>query len=179
MDEDEAIERVRRGDVEAFRVLVGRHQRTLFALARCHLREETQVEDVVQESFVRAFEALETFDPRRGTFVAWLHAIGRNLCRDALRRAARRPDPRRAPPAPPRAGDEVEARDELGPRLDAALEALPPERRVAFLLLEVHGLSVAEAAEIEQVAPGTIKSRAARARASLRAALGSRQEAES
>ncbi len=167
MDDEDAIAAVLAGDVESFRLLVVRYQRALFALVRSFVRDEGQAEDLVQESFLRAFEALAGFDPARGRFKAWLYQLTRNRCRDALRRA------RAAPvPLPELEAETVVAGDSaVSARLDAALAGLAPERRVAFLLVEVHGLTLAEAAEIEDVAVGTIKSRASRARAALRAAL--------
>lgn len=171
MDDEDAIAAVLAGDVESFRLLVVRYQRALFALVRSFVRDEGQAEDLVQESFLRAFEALGAFDPARGRFKAWLYQLTRNRCRDALRRTRARPV--QIPDVPPElpAADSAAHDRAVGAQLGAALAGLAPERRVAFLLVEVHGLTVAEAAEIEDVAVGTIKSRASRARAELRAAL--------
>lgn len=164
------------GDAEAFRALVVRHQSAVIALARTLLPCAADGEDVAQDAFVAAWRKLRTFDPSRGSFFGWLAAIARNRAFDVRSRRAPAPVanvPDRAAPA----GGDALSEEDAHRALDRALAALPDEQRAAFVLAEVHGLPLAEVAAIEGVPVGTVKSRAARAREKLRAAL-TREEIE-
>lgn len=136
------------------------------------LRDAGDREDVAQEALVAAWRGLASFDPRRGTFVAWLLAIARHR---ALNRLRKRPGA-----LPIRGEPWAEASPPADPSvariLDAAVLELPVEQRLAYLLTDVHGLALATVAEIEGVPVGTVKSRLSRARDHLRAALGRREE---
>ena len=175
MDEDTLIRQVLGGDADAFRGVVEHYQRPILALIRSR-GLGADAEDLAQEVFLRAYRALPDYEPGRGRLASWLYAIARNRCTDALRRRARPADTSVeafaiADPRAPSAEPEAHA------RLDAALADLPPERRLAFALVDLHGLSLEEAAEIEGVAVGTLKSRRHRARLALRAALQNEVEA--
>ncbi len=167
MDDEAVIGRVLAGDVEAFDALVERYQRPVFAVVGSHVRDASRVEDLAQDVFLSAFTKLASWRAERGRFSTWLYSIARNRSRDALRKRAEIP---LAEP-PERAVADAYTGEGGGSRLDAALAALPEERRVAFLLAEVHGLPHETVASVEGVAIGTIKSRVSRAKAALRAAL--------
>ncbi|MEV1285541.1 sigma-70 family RNA polymerase sigma factor [Micromonospora sp. NPDC049679] len=134
------------------------------------LVDQGSADDLTQETYLRAFRALPSF-AGRSTARTWLLGIARRACADHLRTVVRRRqlDQRLA----------VQARTDA-PHPDPAhhlgaadlLRRLPDERRGAFVLTQVLGLSYAEAAAIEQVPVGTIRSRVARARAELVAAIG-------
>jgi len=129
-------------------------------------------DDVTQETYLRAFRALPDF-AGRSSVRTWLLAIARRACADHIRTAVRvrRLEARVA--AEPASGT---VRDHAGLHAAAELVAkLPAERRVAFVLTQVLGLSYQQAAEIEDVPVGTIRSRVARARADLVAALDAAQ----
>ena len=129
-------------------------------------------DDVTQETYLRAFRALPDF-AGRSSVRTWLLAIARRACADHIRTAVRvrRIEARVA--AEPASGV---VRDHAGLHAAADLvAALPAERRVAFVLTQLLGLSYQEAAEIEDVPVGTIRSRVARARADLVAALDAAQ----
>jgi RNA polymerase sigma-70 factor (ECF subfamily) len=131
-----------------------------------------QADDVTQETYLRAFRALPDF-AGRSSVRTWLLSIARRACADHIRTAVRvrRLEARVA--AEPETGS---VRDHAGLHAAAELVAgLPAERRVAFVLTQVLGLSYQEAAEIEEVPVGTIRSRVARARADLVAALDAAQ----
>ena len=173
--DDRIASRVLAGDGAAFRTLVERHQAAVFGLLSAILPRAPDREDVAQEAFLAAWRRLDTFDPARGSFAGWLLVIARNRALNALRRRgsggpaplAERPEPPATEGgAPPPGGGAVGD-------LDEALASLSPERRTAFVLSEVHGLPLAEVARIEDVPLGTVKSRVARAREDLRAALAS------
>ncbi|GAA1603457.1 sigma-70 family RNA polymerase sigma factor [Actinoplanes couchii] len=122
-------------------------------------------DDLTQETFLRAFRALDTF-AGRSSVRTWLLGIARRTCADHLRSVVRRRrlDARLAA----QAATELPVPDPAH-RLTSAdlLNRLSDERRTAFLLTQVLGLSYAEAAEVESVPVGTIRSRVARARDEL------------
>jgi RNA polymerase sigma-70 factor (ECF subfamily) len=172
MDENQIlIEQVLSGDVNAFRELVERHQQRVYGFTRNMVRHSADAEDLVQEVFVAAFRKLESFDSRRSRFSTWLLTITRNQCLNYLKRSS----------IPTASEFDVKAlttqpldsvvNSELHARLDAALNQLPLEQRTAFVLAEIQELPYAEIAIIEDVEPGTIKSRVSRARQRLREVL--------
>lgn len=164
------VARARRGDQEAFAVIVGHYDRRLRALAFRLLGDRDRMDDVLQEVYVKAFRSLPRFkgDSALGT---WLYRIAYNACLDDLRRrpalAAVEYDEAVADPASGPADIAVRRQD-----LSAALDRLPPDQRTAVLLVDAYGLDYADAAEVLGVRVGTIGSRLSRARALLRAALG-------
>src|SRR4051812_41394269 len=137
------------------------------------MRDRTAAEDVTQDAFIRAFRFLRSY---RGDspFSSWMMRIVRNCAMDSLRaqkrHATRQEDDR------PRAGSVADpvARAEL----DAALNAVSPEHREPFLLIEIFGLSYAEVADVLGIRVGTVKSRMHRARAALCRALADEEEEE-
>lgn len=179
MDDDQrVIERVLKGDLEAFAELVRRHQRAVFRLVRNLLPQKADHEDVAQEAFMAALSHLHRYQPSRGRFSSWLLTIARNRCLNAIKR--KRPIlleelPQRASEDPDSAGRSM-AQAQLFARLDRALQDLPESQRVAFVLAEIQQLTLEETAQIEGVGVGTIKSRVSRAKQKLRALLEIRQE---
>jgi RNA polymerase sigma-70 factor, ECF subfamily len=164
------------GDPRAFGELAARHGDGLWGLAVRTLGDPEDAADVVQEALVAASRAAGSY---RGeaSVRTWLHRIVANACIDRVRLRAR------AIPTVPWPERDIAARrpdpaTELATRLavDDALAALPPEQRLAVVLVDVQGWPVAEAAEILQVPVGTVKSRCARARARLAVLLGHLRE---
>ncbi|MCA1825313.1 MAG: RNA polymerase sigma factor [Myxococcales bacterium] len=157
------LRRAQAGDDAACRALVERYQRPVFALISRTIGHGPLVEDLAQETFLKAFRALARFDPAgRARFSTWLLTIAARLAIDH----ARRREP--APDRPRLAAGSAELRTALA----AAVESLPPDFRAAFLLREAHGFSTAEVAEALGVEEGTVKSRLSRAREALRQILG-------
>ena len=122
--------------------------------------------DAVQDAFISAFRRAETFRGQSAV-TTWLHRIVVNSCLDRMRR--RRPTSELPEDHAPVIADRHDRHASVETRLDvqAALATLPEGQRLALTLVDMHGLSVAESAEILGVAEGTVKSRCARGRAAL------------
>lgn len=175
MDDAALVQSIVRGDVGAFRVVVLRYQRPLFRFFARFGFAPAAREDLAQETFLRAFRALASFDATRGSLAAWLFTIARNLAATERGRARREtiapedvPDARSDGDGPA----ELHERAEVVGRLRRALEELPDTLHSTFVLAEACELSLQEVAAIEGCALGTVKSRVHRAREQLRAALG-------
>jgi RNA polymerase sigma-70 factor (ECF subfamily) len=170
------VERVQRGDREAFGFLVERYQRRVFSQVFRVLRRADEVEDMAQEIFLKAFRSIRSYD-RRSPFGAWLSRIAVNHCYDHLRKErasrvsyywqmgeeiARRIEARAENPEGHDLNPEEQAtlRDLAGKLLDRA----PAGDRVLLGLKELEGLSVEEIAEILNLKQSTAKVRLHRAR---------------
>jgi RNA polymerase sigma-70 factor, ECF subfamily len=168
--ENEIIARVKAGHGKDFEHLVHRYQGALFRIVG-NLVDATLVEDLVQDVFLAAYAQIERFDPRRGPFRAWLYRIARNRALNARKKKREQ----LLPETPVIVDDRTPACDllvkEAFGRLDAALAGLKFQDRVIFVLAELEELSYAEIARVEGLALGTVKSRLARIRIKLRAAL--------
>jgi RNA polymerase sigma-70 factor (ECF subfamily) len=159
------------GDPEAFGELFRRHRDQMWALALRTTQDPETAADAVQEAFISAFRGAESFRGESAV-TTWLHRIVVNSCLDRLRRikpVVQLPDADLSILA-----DAHDQHRSLEVRLDirAALERLPEGQRMALILVDMHGLKVAEAASILNVAEGTIKSRCARGRAAMVPLLG-------
>ncbi|MEU3020369.1 RNA polymerase sigma factor SigM [Nocardiopsis sp. NPDC007018] len=172
----ELLSRHAQGDDQAFAVLVRRHRERLWAVAVRMMGDPEEASDALQDAFMSAFRAADRF---RGEaqVSTWMHRIVVNACHDRLRR-------RKVRPATPtedetldvisndrlsRSGGGHDHASQTEARLDvhAALELLPLDQRMALTLVDMLGYRVDEAAQILDVAPGTVKSRCARGRAKL------------
>ncbi len=133
------------------------------------LGERDSADDLAQETYLRAFGSLHRFEGR-SSVRTWLLAIARRVCADALRARRRRPTLVRVDPADVDLGDGADRVGEHAAVGDL-LARLEPDRREAFVLTQVVGLSYAQAAEVAGCPVGTVRSRVARARADLVTAL--------
>jgi len=159
------------GDPDAFGELFRRHRDQMWALAVRVTRDRELAADAVQEAFIAAFRGADSF---RGdaAVTTWLHRIVVNSSLDRLRRikpVAQLPDADLSVLPDPR-----DHHHSVDVRLDirAALDQLPESQRMALVLVDMHGLPIAEAAGILDVAEGTVKSRCARGRAAMVPLLG-------
>jgi len=171
-----------RGDRRAFGKLVDLHKRTVFGLCFRLLRDQEEAKDAAQESFVRAFAAVSTYDAAQ-PFAPWVLRIARNHCLDVLRRrtpAAQRveldADPeegaaRELPDPDAVRGDDALERRQLAGALEKAVGDLPPNYREVVHLFHVEHLSYKEIAATLDVPIGTVMTWLHRARGRLRVAL--------
>jgi RNA polymerase sigma-70 factor (ECF subfamily) len=188
-DDASLVARTLAGDQSAYAALVSRHESDVFHLALRYLRQREDAEDVVQEAFVRAYRALAQYDPTR-PFGAWMHAITARLCIDFHRRrrvktvSLTRPEEgssseeREWEIADPAEGPETQTeRANEAARLEALIDRLPPDYRLAILLRHSQDLSYEEIAEATGAPIGTVKARIHRARNLLREWLEGREGA--
>lgn len=150
------------GDLDAFGELARHYEVPIWRFLVRLVGDRTLAEDLAQETFLRAFDRMDTFR-FESRFSTWLYRIARNLAVDELRaRDRRRALPDRlsgAADAPPGA--------ELSTEVTAALTSLSPKLRETIVLVEVAGLSCREAASVLDIAEGTVKSRCYHARRQL------------
>jgi len=177
--DQQLVERVQRGDKQAFGLLVAKYQRKLLRLLSRLIRDPAEVEDVAQETFIKAYRALPSF---RGdsAFYTWLYRIGVNTAKNYLVAQGRR-----APTTTGYNSEEAETFDDgeqlrdintperlmmsrqIGETVEAAMDALPDELKTAIVLREIEGLSYEEIAAIMDCPIGTVRSRIFRAREAI------------
>lgn len=171
------------GDETAFEILFERHRRRVAAIAGRFFQQPEQVEEIVQECFVRAYFALNDFSPtEKGSLEAWLARIAFNSCYDELRRRGRRRESATFEITESEAQtvralyagsmqtsiESVAVNRDLANKLLARLSA---EDRLVLILLDVEGLSVAEIAKLMNWSSPKVKIRVFRARTDLRRLL--------
>lgn len=174
------------GREEAYRELLERYQRPIFSLAYRMVRDRALAEDLAQETFIRAFNAISSYDARH-KFSSWLFKIANNRTIDYLRKRkldtvsihgsphAGTPREEERTRVVVKATDEnpreyVEHR-ELGRQIERAIGELRPAYRTAILLRHVEGHAYSEISEIMELPLGTVKTYLHRARRELRVSL--------
>jgi len=179
------VQRTVAGDQKAFELLVIKYQRRIERLIGRMVRDVDLVEDIAQETFIRAYRALHQF---RGDaqFYTWLYRIAVNTAKkalvdmrrdptiteSALRRASDDDDETYRPgnePTTDETPETVLAANEIAAAVNAAMDALPVELRQAVTLREIEGLSYEEIAEVMNCPIGTVRSRIFRAREAISA----------
>jgi len=185
-DEQVLIASAQQGDLDAFNQLVIHYQSLAYHVAYRILSDADASADATQDAFLRAYQAIGQY--RGGSFKAWLLRIVTNACYDHLRAKKRRPTASLeallvTDPAPgPSFVDQAESpeayteRQELSRAIQAGLNTLPSDQRIALALCDVAGMNYQEIAEVTRVSLGTVKSRISRARTKLRDYLLGQQE---
>jgi len=177
-DERDLVRRAKLGDREAFGVLVQRYQQRVVGVARALVHNPDDAMELGQETFIRAFQNLRSFEGR-SSFSTWLYRIASNLAIDWRRREGRyviahgeeaENELRKIPSSQ---GDSFRTmvREELSAKVRAALKELTAEHRQVILLREMEGLSYEEISEILSCPKGTVMSRLHYARDHLRSLL--------
>jgi RNA polymerase sigma-70 factor (ECF subfamily) len=171
----EVLEKCKARDATAFRAFVVHYERVVFAAIARIAGAGSHVEDLAQETFLRAYRAFPAFDVDGAARVStWLVTIAARLAQNAQKHASHRKNGSlleashvRDPTTP----ETERARRELGRAIARAAEDLPVDQRAAFVLAEFHGFSLAEIAAALEIPEGTVKTRLFRARAHLRERL--------
>lgn len=172
----ELVLRAQRGDKRAFGMLVDKYQRKLARLLSRMVRDQAEIEDIVQETFIKAYRALPNF---RGdsAFYTWLYRIGINTAKNYLVSMGRRPTVSTGVEIEDAEnfedGDELRTTEtpesammtkQIAQTVNDTVESLPEELRTAITLREIEGLSYEEIATIMNCPIGTVRSRIFRAR---------------
>jgi RNA polymerase sigma-70 factor, ECF subfamily len=176
------VERVKSGDSRAFELLVTKYERRVLRLLSRFIRDQAEMEDVAQETFIKAYRALPQF---RGesAFYTWLYRIAVNTAKNYLSTQGRRPiSMSQLQSADADEGESFDAEDvvvdtntpdavlhsrQVADTVNSAIEALPPDLRTAITLREIEGLSYEEIAEAMNCPIGTVRSRIFRAREAI------------
>jgi RNA polymerase sigma-70 factor (ECF subfamily) len=166
--DEELVVRSVNGDVDSFNQLIRRWERPIYALAYRTIGREEDARDVCQDTFLRAFRALNGFKGE-AKFSSWLYRIALNLCRDWMRRQRRAPTVQMpedvdvaelvAAQGPTESIETLVARKELGRAVATAMARLPEEQRTAIILKEYHGLTFQEIADLQGCPLSTVKTR--------------------
>jgi RNA polymerase sigma-70 factor (ECF subfamily) len=171
------IERCRAQDPMAFRAFVVRYERMVFALLSRMLGHGPEVEDLAQETFVRAYRAFPAFDPAGAAKPStWLLTIATRLALDTRKKKRLEQTELTEQNDKAEAGSTPELaleRRQLGRAIADAADELPDDQRAALVLAELHGLSIAEIAEALLIPENTAKTRLFRAREKMRESLKS------
>jgi RNA polymerase sigma-70 factor (ECF subfamily) len=174
------VRRVQSGDVRAFELLVAKYQRRILRLIARFIRDPAEVEDLAQDTFMRAYRAIAQF---RGdsAFYTWLYRIAVNTAKKSLAdgkrdRVIAQTDTENEDGETFADGEQLTddatpeaemASRQIAEAVNAAVEDLPEELRQAITLREVEGLSYEEIAELMQCPIGTVRSRIFRAREAI------------
>lgn len=181
LPDEQLVQRTRNGDRRAFEDLVERYKQKAYHIAFDFTRDREEAKDLSQEAFLKAYTNIKNFDGRSG-FYTWFYRILVNLCLDFKRKNSRRPtaefdetsehaiEPSHHTSRPAAPDKQVFA-GQIARKVEAALAALPPKQRTAFVLKNHQGLSIKEIAATMEAAEGTVKVHLHRAVSSLRASL--------
>lgn len=176
--DQQLVERVQRGDKNAFNLLVKKYQHKVVNLVARYVKNPGDVADVAQETFIKAYRSLPTF---RGesAFYTWLYRIAVNTAKNYIVAQGRRPPDMDVEASDAELYDGADAlreqatpenlmmSDQIREAVVAGLEALPEDLRTALTLRELEGLSYEEIAEIMDCPVGTVRSRIFRAREAI------------
>jgi RNA polymerase sigma-70 factor (ECF subfamily) len=189
LSDDSLVERARQHDLAAFEALMRRHNRRLFRVTRGVLRDSDDAQDAVQEAYLRAFTRLDTYQPT-GKFGAWITRVALN---EALMMRRRSPGEmvsldeageesavagESASSDSPSADQFVEAAHARA-LLEHAIDSLPENFRMVFIMRAVEGLDVRETSESLGINSNTVRTRLFRANRLLRGELARRLQTES
>ncbi len=180
--DQQLVERVKSGDRQAFDLLVRKYQHKVYGLVSRFISDSAAVEDVVQESFIKAYRSLDRF---RGdsAFYTWLYRIAVNTAKNYLVAKGRRPPDADidATEAEQMSGaeimrevgtpEDVTLSKEMSRKVLEVVEQLPPDLRTALTLREIDGLTYEEIAKVMDCPIGTVRSRIFRAREAVNHAL--------
>ena len=182
-DESALVARAKSGDVEAFSDLVSHYERRVFRMAKQITQNDDDAEDVLQETFLKAYTHLDNFQGN-SKFYTWLVRIAVN---EALMKLRKRRSDKTVPLDEPIDTGEDEmvreiavwdenpedsySREELAHILDEAIQSLKPAYRTVFLLRDIEEMSIEETAEVLNLSISAVKSRLLRARLQLREKL--------
>jgi RNA polymerase sigma-70 factor, ECF subfamily len=174
-DDDALIRRICAGESACFEVLMRRHNQRIYRAVRAVLGDDADVEDVMQQAYISAYQHLDRFEGR-ARFSTWMTRIAINEAYARLRKRHRlepapwedddamADEPEAAGPTP----EQIAARQEINLLLERAVDTLSVPNRTVFMLRSVEGLSTAETAECLKISEEAVKTRLHRANEALR-----------
>ena len=175
LPDEQIVRRVRDGQKALFEILMRRHNQRVYRAARAVVKDEAEVEDVMQQAYISAYQHLDRFEGR-ARFSTWMTRIAINEAYARLRKRHRTEpapwedehamaeEPEAAGPTP----EQIAARQEIHALLERAVDTLSIPNRTVFVLRSVEGLSTAETAECLKISEEAVKTRLHRANEALR-----------
>lgn len=176
--DEELVQRIKNGDMDAFEELVCRYEGKIYSVAYRFMGNHADAGDLAQDTFIRMYQALPGF---RGdsSFATWLYRIAANACRDELRKRQRRRNVsmdeliEHSPTNVPVAAsadlpEEAAQRHETQRQVQECLDRLSGDHKLILLMREIQGMSYEEIAAVLGCSLGTVKSRISRARNALK-----------
>ncbi len=187
LSDEEVVRRVREGKIDAFEVLVERYRRGIANFVSAGLRDANEAADLTQETFLRAYAHLGTFNPQLGKFSTWIYQIARNVVRTHLGRSLRRPRAQQFPedqtlenalPDLSREGDPSGGvlREEAERELREALSELPERSRTVLALRYFDNMEYATIAGTLGLSLGNVKTLIHRGKLALAKKMREREE---
>ena len=174
------LEKARKGDVDAFEMLIREHERKAFNIAYRFLKNADDAEDITQEAFLRAFRSIKKFKGQ-SSFSTWLYRIINNTCIDFVRakqnkitdsidKTIQYDNEELELQIPGDQNDPVDMAEtaEISQLMQSMLALLPDDQKMAIILRDIQGFSYQEISEITGVGMGTVKSRINRGRMALK-----------
>ncbi|MGH9321948.1 MAG: RNA polymerase sigma factor [Vicinamibacteria bacterium] len=166
-ESDETIvRRVLEGERDLYEILVRRHNQRLYRIARSIVKDEFEAEDVMQDTYVKAYAHLDQFQGR-ASFTTWIARIAVHEALARLRRNGRFVEWEETMGGPETPEDDL-SRRELGGILTEAIDSIPGPHRLVFVLRELEGMSTDEVAQCLGISPDNVKARFHRAKVALR-----------
>lgn len=177
-DEAALVDRVRRGDREAFGILVERYTDQALGVAYGYLQQSQDAEDLVQDAFIRALQRLDRLEPG-SPFGPWFYRLLVNAALNRRKYLARRrtgdlPPNMEAPDSPQLDSERARLRRQLA----EALDALPADLKTVVILHDLEGFTHPEIASVLEIPVGTCRSHLSRARRLLRSSLGEYRQSQ-
>ena len=169
------MQKIRRGDQQAFTILVDRYLEALHGFAQRILGNPTDADDIVQETFLQVWRKASQWQPKQAELSTWLHTITHNLCMDFYRRNKGREtvditEVELVSPHQPAASRQQE---DVATQVEAALQQLPESQRSAIILCHYKYMSNREAAKVLDISVSALESLMARGRRKLKKILQS------
>lgn len=190
MSENEKLllERAKKGEVEAFELLIERYQKKVFNIALKMLGNHDDASELAQEAFIKIYKSIKGFK-EESSFSTWVYRIATNVCLDELRKRKNRKltyldeviqsedgDLKREIADQGLSPDAIAEQKELKRALNQAILSLSEEHRVVLIMRDLHGMTYEEIAKVTKCPEGTVKSRINRARLSLKETLYKNKE---
>lgn len=181
LSDEEVVQRVLAGETALYEIIMRRYNQRLYRAVRSVLRDEDEIEDVMQDAYVRAYKHLADFEGR-SQFSTWLIRIAMHEAFARLRRSARLQQPddespnggMEMVPATSLDPEQSTSRGELARLLESAISGLPEQFRTVIMLRDIEELSTAETAEALSISEENVKTRLHRGRAMVRRSLYSK-----